>query len=116
MQIGERQFLDHAARRFEFGLCLAGKSDHHVGADGRGRHGSANFLDLLAIVPGTIFAMHAPQNGIASGLHGHVACLAMRGDEAMSEISSSVQSMGSTEEMRSFSSAVSARMARIRRF
>ena len=38
---------------------------------------------------------------------GTCACLAMRGEAATREISSSLQSMGSTEEMRSFSSVVS---------
>ena len=43
---------------------------------------------------------------------GTCACLQMRGDDATSSITSFVQSMGSTELMRSFSIAVRSRIAR----
>ena len=87
MQVGERQVFDHAARGFELGVGLAGESDHHVGADRGGGHGGANLFDLLAIVPRTIFAMHAPQHRVAAGLHGHVRMLGdarRRGDQRRS--------------------------------
>ena len=46
-----------------------------IGAYGGDRHCGANRFNLLAIVPRTIFAMHAPQHRVAAGLHGHVCML-----------------------------------------
>ena len=52
-------------------------------------------FDLLAIVPGTIFAVHAAENRVGlPDCSGTCACLAMRGDEATRSMSSSDQSIG----------------------
>ena len=75
VEVGEGQVGDEAAGGVEFGVGFAGESDHNVGADSGGGHGGANLLDLLAIVPGTILAMHAAQHGIAAGLQWHVRML-----------------------------------------
>src|SRR5581483_2734165 len=75
MQVGERQVFHHTVRLFELRLGFAWESDHYVRANGGCGHGGANFLDLLAIVPGTIFAMHAAEHGITTGLHGNMRVL-----------------------------------------
>ncbi len=59
-------------RLLEFSFGLAGKAGHHIGADRGGGHGGTDLFDLLAIVPGTIFAVHAAKHGIAAGLQRHV--------------------------------------------
>ena len=56
----------------KLGIGLAGEADHDIGPDACGGHGSADLLDFLSIMPGTIFAVHAAQDGIATGLHGHM--------------------------------------------
>jgi len=45
-----RTSRDGGSLEFRFGFT--GKSHHHIGPDGRGRHGSVDLLDLLAIVQG----------------------------------------------------------------
>jgi len=75
MQVGERQVSDEAARSFEFGIGFPRESGHDVSANRGGGHGSTNLFDLLAIVPGTIFAMHAPEHSVTAGLQGHVRVL-----------------------------------------
>src|ERR1700688_3716585 len=114
VQISEGQVFDEAAGGFEFGVGLTGESGHDVGADGGDGHGGVNFFDLLAIVPGTIFAVHAAKHGVTAGLQRDVRVLgdARRGGDEGDEIVG--QSIGSTEEMRSFSRRVSARMVRMR--
>jgi len=61
--------------RFEFGIGLAGEAGHDVGADRGGGMAARNFLNFFAIVPGSIFAMHAAQDGIAAGLQGDMGML-----------------------------------------
>ncbi len=75
VQISERQVCDEAAGGFEFGVGFAGESSHDVGSDGGGGHGSANLFDLLAIVPRSIFAVHAAEHGVTARLQGHVCVL-----------------------------------------
>ena len=72
MQIGEREGFDHAEGFTEFGIGLARKAGHDIGSDSGGGHDSMDLLNFFAIMPGTIFAVHAAQDGIATGLHGHM--------------------------------------------
>ena len=75
VQISEGQVFNQAPRGFEFGVGLAGKSHQDVGANSGSGHGGANLFNLLAIMPGTIFAMHAPQNRVTAGLQRHMRML-----------------------------------------
>jgi len=88
VQISEGQVFDEAAGGFEFGVGLTGESGHDVGADGGDGHGGVNFFDLLAIVPGTIFAVHAAKHGVTAGLQRDVRVLgdARRGGDEGDEI------------------------------
>src|ERR1700679_2442849 len=72
VKISEREFCDEAARGLEFCVRLAGKSNHYIRANSGGGYGLANFFDLLAIVPWSIFAVHAPQHRIAARLQRNV--------------------------------------------
>src|SRR6266576_930446 len=75
MQISQRKALDHASGFFKLIVSLAGKTHHHIGADCGRRHGRANLFNLLAIVPWTILAMHAPENRVTARLHWNVGML-----------------------------------------
>ena len=90
----------------EIVVGFAGKADHHIRADGRIRHGAPDALDAIGIMPRAIFAVHAAQNPVAAGLQRHMRVLAdarRRRDQFDQLVG---QSMGSTELMRSFSTAV----------
>src|SRR6185437_16994233 len=70
VQIGEWQIFDQGASLFEFGVGFTREPDHYVRADCRIWHGGANLLDLLAVMPGAVFPVHAAKNWVAAGLHG----------------------------------------------
>src|SRR5205807_10223991 len=69
------QFFYEAAGFFKFTVGLAGKSDHYIGADRRARHSCADLLDLFAVMPWTILAVHSAQHAVAAGLQGEVGVL-----------------------------------------
>ena len=75
MQISKGQIFDDVARFFELGVCFAGKPNNHISADSPGRHGCTNLLNLFAIVPWAVLAMHPPQHRVAARLHRHVCVL-----------------------------------------
>jgi len=95
------------------GVCIASIVHGIHLRHGRIGHGGAD-CGLRSSYAWTILAMHTPQDGVNFRLQRHVRVLAMRGDDATSSISSSDQSIGSTELMRSFSSVVRSSIARTR--
>src|SRR2546428_3278910 len=50
VEVGEWQLFHHAPSLFEIGVGFAGEAGHHIGTDGRGGHGGADFFDLLAVM------------------------------------------------------------------
>jgi hypothetical protein len=95
VQVGEGQFCDETAGGFEFGGGFAGESGHDVGADGGGGQGGANLFNLFAIVPGTIFAVHAAEYGVTAGLQGDMRVFgnARRGGEERDEFGSPIHGL-----------------------
>jgi hypothetical protein len=75
VQIREWQFFYRPPRFFKFTISLTWKAGHHIRANGSIRHGRANFLQFIVIVPRTILPVHASQNGVAGRLHGHMRVL-----------------------------------------
>ena len=68
MQVSKRQPLNELVSLPKKSLALAGKANHHIGANRRIRQRRANLLHLRRIVPGTIPPMHQPQHRIRTRL------------------------------------------------
>jgi len=75
VQVREGKLFNQATRFFKLGGGFAGESHHDVGSDGGRGHGGAKLFNLFAIMPGTIFSVHAAKYGVAARLQRDVRVL-----------------------------------------
>ena len=72
MEVGEGLRGDEVVALAEERVGFAGESDHDVGADGGVGEKLANRGEFFGVVPGTIAAVHAAEDGVGAGLEGEV--------------------------------------------
>ena len=68
MKIRERHAVDECPRMLELLVGLAGKSHHHIRADGRERHPAPDQGETALVVTDPVSPPHAAQHGVRPGL------------------------------------------------
>ena len=72
VQVGKRLGGDEVVAFLEERVGFAGESDHDVGADGGIGQQRADLCEALGVMPGTIAAVHAAEDGVGSRLQGQM--------------------------------------------